>query len=296
MASLLAQLGWRYTTAQQNLMLRALLDQRYDDVLDHVDSFLRRGRRLDLAYTTLATMEAIPQVHGAVLDKLRVGPDWRADYLSVISPESAPALLKARVRTLSELLASPLGLSRREIAPSLIALNAAGEGRVAHALWLRHSGSTAAANLVYDPAFEKVAALAGNADRAIPFEWYLGQDLGYAAQSSAQGVTISWDRRGVPTFLAQTVPVRPGRSYTLTLQGRSDQGSLQELLSPTLLCATQAVRFAPVNEAQEGQARYQTGPLPDSCDMGVLTLNGALDTGSGAVNIDLTQVTLQPSA
>jgi len=293
LAALLAQLGWRYTPAQQNLMIRALLDERFGDVLDRVDALLRRQRQPALAYTVLAALEGIPQIHGEVLDKLLAEPAWRSDYLSVIGPESAPALLEARVRTIDALLKTRSGMNREEIAPSLIALNASGRGRIAHGLWVRQAGEPADANLVHDPVFEQVAAQAGTAGPGIPFEWRLGQDLGYAAQTSSLGVSISWDRRGVPAFLSQTVPVRPGRDYVLTVQGRASDDSLQRLLSPLLLCATRAIRFEPAGEARQGQPRWRTGPLPASCDMGVLTLNGALDTGSGTVTIDLERVSLQ---
>ena len=307
LAAITRQLGWRYTPAQQNLMLRALLDERFDDVLDHVDALLRRQKQAALAYTMLSAMEGVPQVHGAVLDKLLARPDWRAAYLAVIGPQSLPALLDARVRTLDALLATPSGLTLDELGPSLAALTASGRGRAAHRLWMRHTqeqrtaggpggdNAQAGGNLLYDPAFEQLARRAGGDDLGIPFEWRLGQDLGYAAQSSSEGVMINWDRRGVPVFLSQTVPVRPGRSYTLTLQGTTDQDRLGRLLAPVLLCGTQMVRFVPVGVQAQGPARYRSESLPDACDMGVLAINGAVDTGSGPVNIALSHVALQPA-
>jgi len=303
LAAITAQLGWRYTPAQQNLMLRALLDERFEDVLDHVDALLRRQRQPALAYTMLSAMEGVPQVHGEVLEKLLAEPGWRSDYLTVINPQSAPGLLDARIRTLDALQATPSGLTLRELGPSLAALTASGRGRAAHLLWMRQAGgntesqsdSRSGGNLVYDPDFEQLAQRAGGDDFGIPFEWRLGQDLGYAAQSSAEGVMINWDRRGVPVFLSQTVPVRPGRRYTLTLEGSADQDRLQHLLAPILLCGAQLVRFEPIGEEAQGAARYRTEILPDACDMGVLAINGAVDTGSSPVNIALSRILLQPA-
>lgn len=93
-------------------------------------------------------------------------------------------------------------------------------------------------------------------------------------------------------FLSQTVPVRPGRRYTLNFQGSADGDALGRLLSPVLLCGTQTVRFE-LEGAPEGQARYRTPSLPDDCDMGLLTINGTLDSGSGPVNMILNQVVLR---
>ncbi|MBC7281939.1 hypothetical protein [Hoeflea sp.] len=292
LAALLAQLGWRYTPAQQNLMLHALGDARFDAVLDRVDGLLRRQRRPDLAYTILSVMEGIPQVHGEVLAKLLAQPDWRGGYLAAIGPASSPALLDGRIRTMNALLTAPSGMTLPEMAPSLIALNATGRGRAAHSLWMRRTGAQADGNLVYDPAFRQLADRAGT-DLGIPFEWRLGQDLGYAAQSSPEGVVINWDQRGVPVFLSQTVPVRPGGRYALTFRGEADNGPLGRLLSPVLQCGTQTVRFEPAVEPSEGQARYLTDPLPDECDMGLLAINGTLDSGSGPVTIILNQVILE---
>ena len=298
LATLLGQLGWRHTPALQNLILRALLEERFDAVLDGVDALLRRQRRPELAYGMLSAMEAIPQVYGNVIDKLVTGPEWRRDYLSVISPQSGTALLDARIRTLATLLDRPAGLTRAELAPSLRALIASGRGRAAHALWMRQTKQAPGGNLVYDPSFEQAAALAGSADLDIPFEWRLGQDLGYTAQVSENGVMINWDRRGVPIFLSQTVAVQPRQAYRLTVQGTADAGDLEGAMTPVLLCGAQAVRFEPMgesrpNESQPGEVRYRTTPLPQACEMGVLALGGALDSGSGTVNVNLTKVELQ---
>ena len=304
LAGITAQLGWRYTPAQQNLMLRALLDERFQDVLDHVDALLRRQRQPALAYTMLGAMEGVPQVHGEVLEKLLAEPGWRSDYLTVINHQSAPALLDARIRTLDALLATPSGLTLREMGASLVALTATGRGRAAHRLWMRHADKESdrragvaddgqlGGNLIYDPGFAHLAQRAGGDDFGIPFEWRLGQDLGYATQSSDEGVMINWDRRGVPVFLSQTVPVRPGRSYMLTLEGSADQDQLQSLLAPVLLCGSRMVRFEPAGGGAQGPARYRTETLPEACDMGMLAINGAVDTGSGPVNIVIRHITL----
>jgi len=294
LADLLAQLSWRYTPAQQNLILRALVAGDAEDVMDRVDALLRRQRQPALAYTALAAMEAIPEVEETIVQKLAVQPAWRAGYLTVISPQSQPALLDARARTLAALLRTRGGMTREEMAPSLIALTASGRVEAAHRLWSMKNGERSGGeNLVYDPDFKDAFAHAGGAELGIPFEWRLGRDLGYAAYAAADGVAINWDRRGVPIFLTQTLPLQSGRSYALLLQGEADSASLTQLLSPALLCGAEAVRFVPVvGEGEQNTASYRTGPLPDDCETGVLAINGAVDSGAGPVNIRLERVVL----
>jgi hypothetical protein len=286
-ADILAKLGWRFVPAQQNLIMRAGLDNDPIALLDRVDALLRRQRLAALCNA----VEANPQTQNLVIDRLRSRPMWRHGYLGAIGPQTPPEVLAARVRTLNVLLRSPGGVNREEMAPSLIALAATGNGRDASRLWARLVGGRADSNLVFDPDFHRAAEHASMGDSGIPFEWRVGQDLGYSGQVTTNGVTINWDRRGVPTFLSQLLPVQPGSSYRLAIRGRSDGGALGNLLTPTIICGNMIVELSLVAE-RLGEAVYRSPPLPKACDMGTLAINGRIDTGAGSVNIDITHVAL----
>jgi hypothetical protein len=292
-AGILAQLGWRYTPAQQNLILRAISAERLIEVVDRVDGLLRRQKQPALSYVILNTMEGIPQIHQRVVDKLLARPAWRSDYLSVIAPQSPPALLDARVRTIDRLLRAPGGMSRREIAPSLFALTASDRARDAHRLWMRRTGTGDARNL-YDPRFREAFRLVGQDALNIPFEWRFTQDLGYSVQPTGQGITIDWDRRGVPAFLAQEIPLTPAERLILTVQGQSSAGTLGKLLAPTITCGSKTLRLTAIEEGGGG-ARFRSAAIPEECDVGTLSINGAVDTGSGNVTIDLRQIDIDSS-
>ena len=289
---LLSRLGWRYTTAQQNLLLHAAIEERYDDVIDRADALLRRQKLPALSYELLWTLEAMPGTQAKVVRRLRASPPWRRNYLSVISPQTPEPRLAARIATMDALTVASGGLSREEMAPSLVALAAAGRGRDAHRLWLRRGEQRDGRNLIYDPEFRRAAALAGNTDLSIPFEWRLNQALGYAAQVATGGVTINWDGRGVPVFLSQTVAVAPGRRYALSVQGRSSGGRLSTSLTPALSCGAKTVSFARAGSGP-GEALYQSEPLPSECDMATLTIAGALDSGTGSVDLDIARIVLE---
>lgn len=292
-ASLLSRLGWRYTPAQQNLMMRGVVTGRLAEVVDRVDALLRRQKAMGPSFAVLMTMEAAPEVHDLVVAKLKAKSPWRRDYLSVIDGATSPNILTARVRTMNELLGSAQGMTRDEMAPSLAALVAAGRGRDAYHIWVRKNGSNERVNLIHDPRFRQAAAFANTADLSIPFEWKFGQGLGYTAQPSSSGALISWDRRGVPVFLSQVVPVAPGRGYMLTLRGNSEAGDIGTLLRADLKCGSDVIE--PIaREVVAGEARLRFASLPKACDMGALTISGGFEAGRGDASIVLTALELRP--
>lgn len=294
-ARLLSQLGWRHTPTQQNLIMRAILDERFAEVVDRADSLLRRQKMPEFAFSILSAMEALPEVHRNVVGKLLALPSWRRDYLSVITPRSDPKLLTARIATIKTLLRSSSGVTRAEIAQSLISLVEAGRDREAHALWLQHTGPLASDNLIYDPRFQQAFALAGTSDFAIPFEWRLRQEAGYSIDPTTDGIMISWDRRGAPTFMTQNIPLTGGRRMALTIQGTADQGGVATLLTPTITCGSEITSFMTAT-VQGDSTHYLSSVLPARCNEGVLAINGLVDTGSSQVTIQLKQVELRPAA
>lgn len=292
-ARALARLGWRYTPAQQNLMLRSAVDGRFGDVIDRADALLRRQKLTDQAITMLVAMEAIPQVHQTVVDKLLGDPMWRHDYLVRIGARAPTQILDARLDTMRVLLRTPDDVSRAELAPTLEALFANGRGRDAYQLWARKAGPRRAGNALRDGNFREAVSLTGDELR-VPFEWRLNQNLGFSTNAEGRGVVINWDGRGVPVFMTQVVPVLPGRRYAATIRGRSDSGELSQLLSPSLICGQVTVTFDAV-AGGAGGARFQSAPVPARCDVAVFALNGAVDAGRRAASMDIGQIVLRPT-
>lgn len=293
LARLLADLGWRYTPAQQNLMLRAAVDGRYADVIDQADALLRRQKLTDQAMAILMAMEAIPQVHHLVVDRLLGDPMWSYDYLLRIGQQSLPQVIDARFRTLRVLLRTPDSVSRAELAPALQALIANGRGRDADTLWTMKAGPRPRDNVLRDGDFRMAAQLAGE-ETYIPFEWKMNQDLGYSADPGGQGALINWDGRGVPVFMVQLVPVESGRRYTLSIKGKADTGKLQVLLAPILDCGATKIAFVPF-EGQSGTAHFRSMPIPVGCNMATLAVGGDIDAGRRPVSMDLARLMLRPS-
>jgi hypothetical protein len=293
MARTLARLGWRYTQAQQNLMVGAALDTRFPEMVDRADGLLRRQKLSDQTIIMLIAMEAVPQVHGLVVDKLLADPIWRHDYLLRIGTQAPAQILEARLQTMRTLLRSPVGARRAELVPIIQALVANGRGRAAYKLWEIKAGRTSERNLLRDPRFQTAAETASE-ETVIPFEWHLNQNLGYSTDASHEGVTINWDGHGVPVFINQLVPVDQGRSYMLTIQGHADSGKLQDLLAPSFGCGQGAVPFTPVGSSG-ATVRYRSGPVPVGCDMADLLIAGSVDAGLRGTTMDIAWVALQPA-
>lgn len=288
-AALLAKLGWRFTPAQQNLIIRNAAEQRFPAVIDRADALLRRQKLQPLAYSILQAMESAPQVHDYVVDKLRANPPWRLGYLTMISAQSGQPLLDERVATLETLLGTSHGVSRAEMVPSIGALVGAGRAREAYRLWSRWVGHVPG-DLIFDPSFRRASRLFGTTDPS-PFEWHFGQGAGITARTTSAGVEIDWDRRGVPAFLSQLVPVEPGYGYDLTVTGTAGGAPLASQLAPVVGCG--GFPIAPVTaESVVGGAHYVFAPLPQACDMGQVSIGGAVDSGIGNIDITVTKVRL----
>jgi len=292
LAGLLARLGWRHTPAQQNLIVRNLLDADFRTTIDRADGLIRRQKLEEFAFLILSAMEATPETQPDVIAKLRPGPSWRRAYLSVIAPNSPPALLTARVGTINALLSSPKRITRAEAAQSLTSLIGSGRGRIAQELWRRVMGDAEQKNVVYDPAFVESRALAGTAEPTIPFNWQFNQDLGFSTTPSSEGTVIDWDHRGAPTFMTQTVVISGGRPLALTILGDADQSDVSKLLHPSLDCAGTTIPF--VGTAISGGARYYSPVVPPRCEIGILRIGGAVDAAIGQVTLRVHKVDLRP--
>lgn len=294
-ARLLAATGWRYTPAQQNLLMRAAIDGRFADTIDRAEGLLRRQKLTAVAIAMMSAMEAIPQTRPLIVRKLEANPGWRPAYLGSIKPETAPAVLTARVATTAALLRTPAGVTRYELGGLLTALVANGRAREAYALWRQQAGPDRSGNLASDGDFATATRRLGQSDVQYPFEWSLGQDIGYSTQlSPGAGVAISWDGRGAPVFLSQRVPIRPGQGYALRIDGRvEEQGTIATTLAPMLTCGNASVMFDLV-AGDRSSARYAVAALPRACDMATLTIGGSVDSGTGNRTIVVQRVTLTP--
>lgn len=292
-AELLSRLGWRYTPAQQNLLVRAAFDGRFAEVVDRADGLLRRQKLTPLATAMLGAMETVPQVRGLVVAKLQARPRWRSEYLAAVNPQTPAAVIDARVGIMRVLLRDRDGVRRDEIVPLIGAMVATGKAPRAHALWQAYAKAPTGGNLLNDANFRHAAMLNAAGLEPVPFEWAFRQGLGYAASATSDGLSLSWDGRGNPLFMTQMVPLRAGGRYVLRIRAAGDAATTRQALAPTIICGATTVRF---NPSDGGNAvEYRSEATPADCAYGVLSIVGNLDSGRRNINLMISEMALVPA-
>lgn len=293
-ARLLASLGWRDTPSQQNLLLRDALAGSYQSVLDRGDALLRRRKLMAVANQLLAAMETTPEGGRLLVARLAAGPVWRSDYLVATSQAAPPPFLAVRRRTLLALMAAGSPVSRREIAPVLNNLVAAGDDTGAYMLWTRYVGrrNEAEGDVLYDGRFRRVVGQ--DAGPVLPFDWQLHSDLGYEALvPGSSGLEVNWDGKGLPVFATQRVPVRARAAYRLRLTGQVNGATFGSLFQPILTCGTVPVRFDAVR-ADDREGIFQSGPIPAGCGTADFALTGRLRDSVAPTSAQVTSARLSP--
>ncbi len=295
-AQLLSALGWRDSSAQLNLILRSALAGDVAPVLDRADALLRRRKLLAPANQMLAAAEAVPAVTHLVAVRLAARPPWRSDYMVASAQSATPAFLAVRAATLGRLFAMGSPPSRREIAPVLSGLTAAGQGNDAYALWSRFVGPRRAGMVVNDPDFRKAGQLAAANETVLPFEWQLNADMGYGASPARDGagIEINWDGKGVPVFLSQAVPVRAGLQYRLVIAGQGNATRLVDLFQPTLACGARQLAFEAVGVANTG-VTFRSEPVPAGCAIAVLAIGARVRDDAAPVGAIVQRIVMTPS-
>jgi hypothetical protein len=250
-AALLRELGWRSTSALQNLLWRGGTIRDLPLIMDTLDALLRRQKLLGNIYPVLNLMTVDPAFRTLLTRRLEGRPSWRLYYFQSAGDLRKPDEIDGRYQVMRTLQRRGDRLTRNEIAPILPRLLAAGQGAAAFDLWQAHAGRLAGP--LTDPDFAVAARpLPGDA-LPVPFEWQLGNGNGYYADVSSEGgvnlLGIDWSGRGTPTFVSQVTSARPGR-YRLFVSGEAGQAGTAGLLDRLgfrLVCpGRKPVEFAPV--------------------------------------------------
>ena len=242
---LLGKLGWRHTPSQQNLLLPAALTSDGEQLLDRVDSLLRRGQIVEPAFRFLDMVETLPAARRVFIERLQAKPSWRPFYMKAAGQMRDPRQQTARISTFNALLTTPSEVERAEIGPFLNQLVTSGRGEEAYRLWLRYLGRSARSPL-FDGTFAHAQEVGSRPETSIPFEWQFAYGPGFSTRlaSGRQGVAIRSDGSGVPVLMSQFVRVRPGRSYLLEVT--SDTGGTDAVarrLDYALICGNERYEF-----------------------------------------------------
>ncbi|MFS0774416.1 hypothetical protein [Sphingomonas sp. 1P08PE] len=289
-AALLRQLGWRSTSALQNLLWRGGSTRDLPLIMDTLDALLRRQKLLDTIYPLLNLMTVDPDFRILLTRRLTGRPSWRYYYFLSATNLKDPAEINGRFAVMRAVQRSGDRLTRNEIAPILPRLLGIGRGAQALALWRTHAG--ALTSPLADPDFAVAARPLPDDALPISFEWQLANGSGYYADASrdAQGnfLSIDWSGRGTPVFVSQVTSATPGR-YRLLVTGDTNLSKLTDRLGFRLTCPDgRSVAFTP-----QGAAGRQLRLLADgviSCAFPTLELHGLVQSGMAPGSMTLRSI------
>jgi hypothetical protein len=277
-ATQMARLGWRNTSVQRSLLIRAAKDRRYDELLDRADAMLRRDVLADQALQLVFLFELNAQVRQPLVKALMNMPTWRGEFFAQAGILNNPASRLARFDTISHLLDARATLRRDEVAPLVNALDRAGDVRRAENIWVRFA-KPGPKTADFDPSFQRLAKLdPDRPDLTMPFEWQLGQGTGHNSYlESTGGVRIEWDGRGVPVFMKRRLRLNSARPVRVSISFGTDIMAASAAIDVALVCNASRVT-TPLDKkemAADRDAVIFTGAAP-ACDLPELVISGGL--------------------
>ena len=291
----LARLGWRSTAAQQNLIADAARREDFAEVLERVDSLLRRGKLGPQLDPFLRLVESDRGTRAALVAKLRRTPPWREGFLIRGGELRGRDALAARAAVMSGLIGHGEPLQRMEVSPFLQAAIAGGEVLVAHRLWSRTLKRPGEGGLLYDGRFRAASEQGTRPQLPVPFEWRFETGDGFTTSVGSDGSAfLRWNGRGVPVVLSQLVSVPPGaRGFRLVVEGDAPTVPVvADRLQASLTCGGRGVEFRPVRR-EPTRLTLEAGPLR-GCAHPTFALAGRLQDQPEALTASIAGMRLDP--
>lgn len=243
---LLERLGWRNTPALQNRIVTAVETQDLRKIVAIADALLRREDLVEQGQALMRLMEQSAPTRRQLADALAVNPNWRLAYFESPNKPQGPAAVGDRAKLAKMLAERGSPLTRPELAANLGLLADNGYAREAYELWRGYRGKKPM--LVNDPDFVWAYRMRNDVNVGMPFEWELLTGSGFwtelVLEGEKAGVSINWNRRGVPVFLTQRLFLGSNRSpLVLQVDGVDLPGTLADDFSFALVCPDRTVPF-----------------------------------------------------
>ncbi|MBJ6123333.1 hypothetical protein [Sphingomonas mollis] len=290
---LLRQLGWRSTTALQNLLWLAGTTGDLSLVMDTMDALLRREKLLGQIYPVLNLMTTDPAFRNLLIQRLATRPPWRRYYFMSASDLSKPDQIEGRYLVMRAIQRRGDRLTRNEVAPILAKLTGVGRTAQAFDLWRAQAGTVATP--LADTNFAIASLPIATDALPVPFEWQLASGSGYFADANHDDrgsfVSIDWNGRGAPLFVSQLTSGRAGR-YQLDVTGDTPMSMIADRIGFRLACpGGKMTQLDPANPRATGHMQLvSVGRV--TCDFPKLELYGLTQTGSSSASVVLRTIRL----
>lgn len=296
MLRLIARQGWRSTSAQQNLMRAAAAELDVDEIVLRGDALLRREQLKDPVLQLLYQAEALPAGRRALLKSLRLAPAWRAKFFSDAAGIAGTSRLSIRAQTLNAMVDNGDMPSQSESAFTLRRMVENRLSASAYDLWIKLTRKKPTAGLT-DSNFLEVARQRSGI-LPYPFEWQMLNGRGFssvAVESAESGeVELSWDGRGSPVFMEQTIKAPYGMHPNLQLRALDADNNGLRQFAFTLECSEgQPVIFR--NEGRENRPARTVLLKPQSqltCLYPIFRVRGQPNTLNRPVEVSISYMGL----
>ncbi len=272
-----ASLGWRNVTAQQNVIAAAIQRDDVPSIVSSTDALLRMEKLPEEATVFMNLAEAYPETWPRVLSLLKSNVSWRHSYLGQANPSMPPAFLDGRIRTVVALQNAGDRPDRQQVRPLVAALATVGRFADSSRVWRTYIGDNE--NVLFDVRFERALAQIDQPLTPLSFDWSLNLGAGYTSDVTSDGLggsvlSVRWDGRGVPVFFSQQTSAAPG-NYVLRARIEGDTQLFNERIGFRLRCGETLVPFESIRSSGSVELTFVTSQ-PVKCSFPFLEAYGRI--------------------
>lgn len=238
-----AATGWRDVGVQTYWMLAALAVGDEDVAAQRLDALLRTGNRDQQTLDGLATLESTSSGRKALVERLRLGPDWERWYVLSLGTLHGDDLTR-RMAVIAGAFHRGLRLDRDDIAKAGAAMRQNGEVKAAAWLWSHLGGQRSTGLKIADGSFDGV----DKGEASGPFDWTLLETGGVDVRvdhdgplhsgAALYGQSLATTTRRI----AQQALILPPGTYELHWRSAGDDGARSADIGVRLLCSDTGVK------------------------------------------------------
>lgn len=237
--------GWRDVGVQTYWMMAALGVGDDEVAAERLDALLRAGNQDPQTIDGLTTLEATPSGRRALVDRLRLSPDWTQWYVRSLRDLHDDALT-GRLAVIAGAFHRGLPLDRRDIAGTATALRLNGEIKAAAWLWTHLGGGKDTGLTVADGTFDTASK-----DFPMgPFDWTLLEtgavDARIDSDSPLHSGAALYALSAATTTrrIAQQALILPPGSYAVRWNSADSTGARSSDIDVRVLCSGSAPNAA----------------------------------------------------
>lgn len=287
-----SRLGWRDTTALQNMLYVAAAREDVPAAFDITDALLRRRQLSDQIVPALSAVEAEAPSRELLVTRLAGQPSWRGLYLTATAHLRTPAQFAGRYELLRALRRRGSPAMRSEATRNVQAFEQAGFHALGFALW--RSVRPGVTRPLDDTGFARAGEDTRlGEDDPVAYQWQFSSGEGYRADAiAAEGratLDIDWNGRGVPVFAQQRTSAAPGR-YAIEVGMQTTDLADLAALDFRLVCDAATI---PLRQDARVPRRFVTeGPVP--CAYPMLQIAGGIQSAVTPRHLSIRSVSLRP--